>query len=496
MLEGLSFQLLFDASSEALLVSNDAGVILEANPAAAQLFGYTVDELRGKSVEMLMPERFRAHHHQYRESYVNNPEKRPMGKGRELLALARDGTELQVDIGLSPMNVAGNRYVLMTFFDATLARQTQREIQETNERLRLAKSAAGLAVFDLDLHSQILHLDVQALGVLGLGLEVGEDKTYEKFLASIHPEDSETHRQALREAMTPEQQGQYQARFRIAPPGTGEWRWIVSTGRVIFDRQAPSRLIGVMQDVTDKIATELRLEEQRLKTESLVRRQIAGQTASAIAHELNQPLAAVSAYSEVAMRELDSIECTPRLRRALTGCVEQAHRAGQALHELLEFLRSGDVEVEEFDLGQTVKACIAEAQSSGLRRFKAELVLEPSLPHVLANETQVSKVLANLIRNGLESIESAGLPNPVITITVEPLVEEGMARVTVQDNGPGLESETAHRVFDPFFTTKSRGIGMGLAVSLSLIKANGGELWLDTAAPAGAVFHFTLPTTG
>jgi signal transduction histidine kinase len=121
------------------------------------------------------------------------------------------------------------------------------------------------------------------------------------------------------------------------------------------------------------------------------------------------------------------------------------------------------------------------------------LQLQPNLPPVLANRLQIEKVLVNLLRNSVEAMRNAGVPKSAITITVRTNAAGTMAQVTVQDCGPGLNADLVHRIFDPFFTTKPTGIGLGLAISRSLIEAHGGQLWADLDAGPGATFHFTLP---
>ncbi|OIQ88676.1 sensor protein FixL [mine drainage metagenome] len=259
-------------------------------------------------------------------------------------------------------------------------------------------------------------------------------------------------------------------------------------------QRSERKLVNVVQSMAEHQAIERRLQERRAERESLLSRQVAVQTASAIAHELNQPLTAISAYSEMALYELGSGQVNyEKLSRALGGCVDQAQRAGRSLHELLGFLHKGELVSESMDLNGIVSDAFAIAQSIGYGGFNPRLELEPGLPLVLGNRIQVQKVLVNLVRNGVEAMRVAGVSDGAITVAAGIMEGANMVRVTVEDEGPGLDAETAKRVFEPFFTTKSGGVGLGLAISRSLIEANGGELWLETDARAGAAFHFTLP---
>ena len=491
-LESLSFHALFDAAADASLLTDDAGHVILANPAAQQLLGYAEDEIAGLTVEMLIPARYRTSHIQHRDNFFCQPEKRTMGNGRELIALSRDGRELPVDISLSPLQAQGRPYVLITMVDATRRRQTENALRTSEERLQLSKLAAALGIFDWDPASGALHLDERSRELWGLGPE--EAATYAKLLARIHPEDRAATQAALDRALDPSGNGEDHAEFRVIRPIDGIERWLSAKGQVFFAAGHAVRHVGTLQDITEHKAMERRFQEFRAERESLLGQQVAAQTASAIAHELNQPLAAISAYSEVALHALNSKTVNSEtLNRALEGCVEQAQRAGQRLHELLDFLHKGELAPEPLDLNGIVREALSITQNDGFGGFKPVLELEHDLPPVLGNRIQVQKVLINLIRNGVEAMREAGVPTSAITIKVQTMAERNMAQVTVQDSGPGLDAETAERIFKPFFTTKPSGIGLGLAISRSLIEANGGQLWLDPDAGPGATFHFTLP---
>jgi C4-dicarboxylate-specific signal transduction histidine kinase len=222
--------------------------------------------------------------------------------------------------------------------------------------------------------------------------------------------------------------------------------------------------------------------------------QIAAQTATAIAHELNQPLLAIASYSEAALTLLkDGKPEMNTIIKAINGCERQAHRAGNTIHELLDFLSLKEVPAESFDLNKTISDVVNTARLEHELQFDFALSLEDRLPLVFANRFHIEKVLFNLLRNGIEAMHEAAVPQPAITVTVCTKIGANVAQVTIQDNGPGIKEEHLHLLFKPFFTTKPKGIGMGLAVSRSLIEANGGQLWIDPAEEAGATFHLTLP---
>ena len=231
-----------------------------------------------------------------------------------------------------------------------------------------------------------------------------------------------------------------------------------------------------------------------MERESLLQQQVAFQTASAIAHELNQPLFAIAANSEAALRMLKDGNPQPeKLITALDANARQAQRAGQSTRHLLEFLNESNIATEALNINEEVVAALHSVRSEYEMAFESSLELEKELPLARANRVHVQKVLVNLLRNGIEAMAEAGVPAPAITVTVRTMKENDHVQVTIRDNGPGLTPEDIRRVFQPFYTTKANGIGMGLKISRSLIEANGGQLWVDAQEGPGAAFHFTLP---
>ncbi len=491
-LKAISFKALFDAAADAMLLVDSNGQVVEANVAALQLLEYTDATIKGLAVEALMPDRFRGHHQQYREIYFKNPTKRSMGNSRELFALSSSGKELAVDIGLSPIEVQSQHYILITFYAAVKRREAEQALRVSEERLQLAKQAASLGVFDLDLKSLVFHCDEKMLELWGG--KPDQPISYAAFISAIHPEDRVARQIELERCSDPAGAGEYKMEYRITNVSDGIERWVSSVGKMHFRNGEASRLVGVVRDITEYKMAEKNLQEQRVETELFYKQQIAAHTASAIAHDLNQPLTAISAYSEVALHALSNASANPELlKRALEGCVVQTQRAGTSLHELIAFLQEGELITERFDLNHTVQEALNITKGDGFNTFQPILILDPNLPAVLANRIQIQKVLVNLLRNAVEAMRSENIAHSSITVTVKTHKDLSMGHVTIQDCGPGVSQELVKRIFEPFFTTKPTGIGMGLAISRALIEANGGQLWLDPNSKNGAIFHFTLP---
>jgi two-component system, LuxR family, sensor kinase FixL len=490
--ESLSFFALFNALADAmLLVSKDGRVVL-ANDPALQMFAYTADEIAGIRVEMLMPQSYRQHHTHLRNHFFSKPGKRSMGNGKNLVVLTQHGQELPVDIGLSPIVCEDKEYVLVSFHATEKQILAEASLKASEERLRLAKLSAGLGVFDIDLLHNTVTYDTHIQDFFDFPHD--NELTYKQFVAAIDPADQAGWEAVFNRAIKIESDSVYQVEFRINTGANKPKRWLHAAGKVFFNDHVAIRMLGVVKDITAHTLMQQELRKQQIDLEALAKTQIAIQTASAIAHEINQPLAAISAYSEVALYAIkaESMDMD-RLNRSLLGCVTQAQRAGKSLHELMEFFQKGEIEASPIDLHGVLREAINITQHSGYGGFQSSLHLEPGLPLVLANRTQLQKVIVNILRNGIEAAHLAGIPVAKIQVLLRTHSQSNMAEVIIQDNGPGLTPEVQQRIFEPFFTTKSQGIGMGLTVSRSLIEASGGQLWFDANANAGASFHLTLP---
>ena len=256
----------------------------------------------------------------------------------------------------------------------------------------------------------------------------------------------------------------------------------------------PPFFVAVTMDITERKKMEAEILERRKEMEFLQKRHVAAQTVAAIAHEVNQPLLAIASYSKAALMMIKTGK--PNLddvHEAIEGCERQAHRAGQSIRELLNLLSMKEFQREVFDLNKEIVEVLNSAILERELDFAPSLYLEDGFPFIRANRLHVQKVLFNLFHNCIDAMQEADVSLPAITVTVITKKDESVAQVTIRDNGPGIKKEELHRLFEPFFTTKANGIGMGLAISRSLIEENGGQLWVDLQEGSGATFHLTLP---
>ncbi len=404
-----------------------------------------------------------------------------------------DGSRAWYETYKSPVAINGRVIGTVGFSrDVTARKMGLAELRSSEERLQLAKTAANLGIFDHDIASGKIVWDERLREIWGVGPD--EQISVATFMDGVHPDDRAATKATINEALDPHGSGEYFVEYRVIKRMEGKVRHVAVNGQVFFEAGRAVRLVGTVRDISDQVRLAKEVRERRSEMELLVKRQVAAHTAAAIAHELNQPMASISNYSEAALRMLREGAKNPdKLRRALEGAMEQAQRAGRTLHELLDFLHKGQAASELVDLNDAVQEALAIASENGYGGFHPSLELERDLPPVRANRLHLQKILVNLLHNSVEAMRAAEVPAGTLAIKVQALMAEKMAQVTVQDNGPGLGEKTAQHIFQPFFTTKPEGIGLGLAISRALVEAHGGQLWVDQETGPGATFHFTWP---
>jgi len=250
---------------------------------------------------------------------------------------------------------------------------------------------------------------------------------------------------------------------------------------------------GFIRDLTERQLTENRMQELQSELLHVSRLSDVGQMASALAHELNQPLAAIVNYVQATRRMLQASGTppAPRILETMDKAVAQAARAGDIIQHLRGFIRKGETERSLEDLSKMVEEATAlglvGAKESGI---KVQIDLSPDALPVFIDKVQIQQVVFNLIRNSVEALPESDVRELRVTTR---LVACGMALAAVSDSGPGLAPNVAEQLFQPFVTTKEKGMGLGLSICRSIIEAHGGRLWATPNPARGVTFQFSIP---
>jgi len=254
--------------------------------------------------------------------------------------------------------------------------------------------------------------------------------------------------------------------------------------------------VGTIHDVTDRRRAE---DEARVLQERLThfsRLSTMGEMAAGLAHEINQPLAAIATYAQACQRLIRQPDHDIEdVLAALEQINAQALRAGEVIRRLRNFVKNREVKREPVNCSRLLEDLRTLAETDArLHNIRLRLDCEEPLPTVYADPIQLQQVILNLVRNAIDAMSEAPENRREVVLTTR-MAADREVEITVIDQGTGLAPEATEHLFNPFFTTKSSGTGLGLAISRSIVRAHGGRLWHTPNDVCGARFHFTLPVS-
>jgi two-component system sensor kinase FixL len=373
--------------------------------------------------------------------------------------------------------------------DVLHASRLARDLRESERRLDLAASAAGAGLWAWDAATGRVWATERARTTMGF--EPDSDIDLADVLRSAHSDDISEVMAALEQAL--KRGGEHALQFRIASP-TGSTRWIVMSGTVdLRNNGAPELVRGVVRDVTNQHLAEQEVNELRQKLAHAGRVTMLGQLASALAHELSQPLSAIQHNIETAQILLQRDPVDMRLlREIIDDVLRDDRRAADVLQRLRTWLKQGRINMEIVDINELAQDVVALVRADAtIKHVAIDLSVPGTLPPVRADRVHLSQVLLNLIMNAMEAVTAHTGAQRRVSVEAH-VGTDRCCEITVTDTGPGIPPDQLDRIFEPFVTAKPNGMGIGLSISRSIVEAHGGRLWAENGA-RGATFHFTVP---
>ena len=250
--------------------------------------------------------------------------------------------------------------------------------------------------------------------------------------------------------------------------------------------------MALSEDITERKLAEEALRNAQAELAHVTRVTTLGEMTASIAHELNQPLAAVVNNASACLRWL-AAHNLEEARQSAALIIADGHRAGEIIGRIRALVKKAPPRKDWLDINETILEVIALARSEAQKnRVSLETQLSSDLPLILGDRIQLQQVILNLIINAIEAMSGVGEGPRELLVGSKKDESQGVL-VTVRDSGPGLDPESLNHIFTAFYTTKPQGMGMGLAISRSIIEAHGGRLWAYSKRGPGATFQFTLP---
>jgi PAS domain S-box-containing protein len=368
--------------------------------------------------------------------------------------------------------------------------QLVHELRETEQRMNLAADAANLGIWVREFARNDFWASDKWRELFGFAPTEALD--HERMLTRLHPDDRDAMRQALAKAAA--DGGEYASEFRLMMPD-GQIRWIAAQGRVDLDTSRRAiRMRGACSDCTARKQAEQEMLQLRHDIVHAGRVSVMGQFASALAHEINQPLGAILRNAEAASILLQAASPDlEEIRAIVDDILADDQRAGAVIDRMRALLRRRHIDMQPLDVGELLGDVAALSRpDAAARQVSLLLEIADDVPPVFGDRVHLQQVLLNLISNGMDSIDEAGRRVRRIAVTA---VRDGerAVEIAVSDNGLGIPAERLEQVFGSFFTTKPTGMGMGLSISRTLVETHGGRLWAENLNDGGARLRFTLP---
>lgn len=486
LLEGKSLEWLLESATDAMIIIDREGRIILANPVIEQLFGYPRQELTGKPMEILLPERFRRAHGFQLGDYFAQPHARAMGAGMELLGLRQDGSEFPVDVSLSPLKTGQGLLVMATIHDITRRKQAEEALRESEARMRAIFDTAVDGIVTIDERGTIERFNPAAERMFGYT----EAEVVEKNVSMLMP--SPYH----------EAHDGYLAHYML----TGEKK-IIGIGREVVGlrkddttfpmdlavgetRQGDRRMFtGTVRDISerkqaeehrDRLLRELESANEELKNFGYV-----------VSHDLKAPLRAIGSLADwLSTDYVDKFDDEGKEHMRLL--ISRVHRMDGLIDGILQYSRVG--RVKEVAVAVELNHLVREVIDLLAPPENIKVSIVNSLPTVMAEPTRIQQVFQNLISNAIKYMDK-----PEGEIRISCGAEGKQWKFSITDNGPGIDQQHFEKIFQLFQTLAPRdrveSTGVGLALVKKIVEMYGGRVWVESKVGQGSTFFFTLPRT-
>ena len=391
------------------------------------------------------------------------------------------------------MRDAGGRivrwYVLLTDIDDR--KRAEDASRESARELRLLVDGFPGMIAVANAEGQHEYANKRAMDYVGQTLAEAANLGW---LGSIHPDERESVRSAWLRAVSRKEPMDVNHRWRRFD---GVYRWFHARVEPLLDEHGRViRWYGLLVDVHDRRLAEEALRRSQAELAHATRLTTLGELTASIAHEVNQPLTAIANNAATCLGLLPESQHLDEVRDALTDIVADGERASAIIARVRQLVKKAPFESAALDLREVVSdvLMLASHESAG-RGVAVRTELADDLPRVFADRVQLQQVLLNLLVNGMDAMSTVDESRRVLVVRGVCGTLDGAARavLSVEDAGVGLPREAMERLFEPFYTTKANGMGMGLAISRSIVDAHGGRLWTEPKRGAGTIFSFDLP---
>ena len=482
-------EVLFDSAAEFMFIVDAEAIILRANQCVFRVAGYSRDEVIGRKINNFFTPNTRD------KCAYSAPGLLEPGYNRsDIDFVCKDGSIIHMECSVVAVPDEHNAFSTFLVIQRDISERLRvaRELEESERRFRAIFNSSFQFIGLLDPEGTILEANQTALDFIDCS---NADVVGKPFWETPWWAHSPQLQKRLKEGIVEAARGKL-VRFEGEHLGKDGQRIVIdfSLKPVLNEQGEIVLIIPEGRDITERVLAEETAQRMQQESAHVMRLSTMGEMASGMAHELNQPLAALVSYCGTALKLAREMPSLPAgyidiLERAS----EQAHRAGEVIRHLREFVSKGSNNKTRVVLDKLIQGVI-DLVSWELRDSDIQVVFQqdPRAHEVCVDKIQVEQVLINLVRNSIEAIRGAGISGGQVDIATR-LTADGSIEVSVADNGPGIDPSMSNSLFDPYQTSKETGMGMGLSISRSIIEAHNGKLWADEQRQQGALFSMRIP---
>jgi PAS domain S-box-containing protein len=479
------YRTVVENANEAIIVTQGEKMVY-SNQQALEMTGYGADELSSfPFIEFVHPNDRDKVEEEYRQRISGEKT-----AGRYTIRFkTKDDESKWVIVNSATIDWGGKPASLAMLTDITERKQAEDALQRSETNLLKAQEVAHIGSWRLDLLENSLTWTAENYRIFGVPQET--PMTYELFLEKVHPEDREYVDKKWNAAIKGEP---YDIEHRLLIDN--EVKWVRERAELTFDDGGnPTSGVGTTQDITRSKKNEMEARGQREALARVDRSVSMGQLTGSIAHELNQPLAAILCNAQAALRFMNNDSPDfEEVGMALHDIISDDKRAGEIVHSIRNQMGKYDSNYTNLDFNETIREVLLLLKSEVIdRKVRLSEDLQPDIPSVYGDRIQIQQLILNLLMNALEALNQSQIPTPEIIVSSRFKDNKDVA-LYVSDSGPGIEPERISTIFNSFETTKKEGLGIGLSICRSISDNHRGKLWVENRPEGGAVFCFTLPT--
>ena len=481
---------MIDTTLDAVVSMDAEGIITEWNQRAEETFGWRRDEALGRRLsETIIPVNYRTAHDKGLRRFLETGEAAVLNRRIEMTGLRRNGELFPVELTVTALRIAEYWNFHGFLRDITELKRAEEELRASEKNLAQIINSIPILAWSTLPDGSVDYFNRHFQNYTGLSLEEAQGWGW---TATVHPDDLAGLSAYWRSIILDGTPGEYEARFRRFD---GMYRWFLIRAQPLRDESGEIiKWYGTNTDIEDRKQADEALRNTQARLTRATQVATVGELAASIAHEINQPLAAVVASGHACLRFLSAQPAN------VAGAIEAAESiirdgkdAGEFVRHIRALFKRAAVEESKVNVNDVIREVLRlSAGEIAKRGALVETDLWENVPLVTGDRVQLQQLLLNLLLNGMDAMDSVRDRPKKLWIRSIP-ESHGQVQIELRDNGVGLSDPD--KVFEAFFTTKENGMGMGLAICRSIVEAHHGKLWVSRQDGPGATFCFTLPVT-